>query len=128
MFNAFMITLREGIEAFLIVAITLAYLRKTGREALGRAVYLGIGVAVVASYLASLLFARANNQALWEGVLALVTAVGCARAGGGGAGSGAAFSGAAVRGGMDPVDLMDSMDAGWRPSRPWGPRSIGCAA
>jgi high-affinity iron transporter len=75
MFNAFMITLREGIEAFLIVAITLAYLRKTGREALGRAVYLGIGVAVVASYLASLLFARANNQALWEGVLALVTAV-----------------------------------------------------
>lgn len=75
MFNAFMITLREGIEAFLIVAITLAYLRKTGREALGRAVYLGTGVAIVASYLASLLFARANNQALWEGVLALVTAV-----------------------------------------------------
>jgi high-affinity iron transporter len=75
MFNAFMITLREGIEAFLIVAITLAYLRKTGRAALGRAVYLGVGVALVASYLASLLFARANNQALWEGVLALVTAV-----------------------------------------------------
>jgi high-affinity iron transporter len=75
MFNAFMITLREGIEAFLIVAITLAYLRKTGRQALGRAVYLGCGVAVVASYLASLLFARANNQALWEGVLALVTAM-----------------------------------------------------
>lgn len=75
MFNAFMITLREGIEAFLIVAITLAYLRKTGREALGRAVYLGIGVALVASYLASLLFAQADNQALWEGVLALVTAV-----------------------------------------------------
>jgi high-affinity iron transporter len=75
MFNAFMITLREGIEAFLIVAITLAYLRKTGREALGPAVYSGIGVAIVASYLASLLFARANNQALWEGVLALVTAL-----------------------------------------------------
>lgn len=75
MFNAFMITLREGIEAFLIVAITLAYLRKTGREAPGRAVYLGVGVAVIASYLASLLFAHASNQALWEGVLALVTAV-----------------------------------------------------
>lgn len=75
MFNAFMITLREGIEAFLIVAITLAYLRKTERAALGRAVYLGIGVALMASYAASLLFARANNQALWEGVLALVTAV-----------------------------------------------------
>src|SRR5687768_5517071 len=75
MFNAFMITLREGIEAFLIVAITLAYLRKTGRASLGRAVHLGIGVALVASYLACLLFAQANNQALWEGVLALFTAV-----------------------------------------------------
>jgi high-affinity iron transporter len=75
MFNSFMITLREGIEAFLIVAITLAYLRKTGRAALSPAVYLGIGVALVASYLASLLFAQANNQALWEGVLALVTSV-----------------------------------------------------
>lgn len=75
MFNSFMITLREGIEAFLIVAITLAYLRKTGREMLARAVYAGIGIAILASYLASLLFARAHNQALWEGVLALVTAV-----------------------------------------------------
>jgi high-affinity iron transporter len=74
MFNAFMITLREGIEAFLIVAITLAYLRKTGREPLRRAVHLGICVALVISYLASLLFAQAENQALWEGVLALVAA------------------------------------------------------
>lgn len=75
MFNAFMITLREGIEAFLIVAITLTYLRKTGREALGPAVHIGVVVALVASYLASLLFAQAENQPLWEGVLALVTAV-----------------------------------------------------
>ncbi len=75
MFNAFMITLREGIEAFLIVAITLTYLRKTGRESLRRAVHLGIVVAVAASYLASVLFAQADNQPLWEGVLALVTAV-----------------------------------------------------
>ena len=74
MFNAFMITLREGIEAFLIVAITLAYLRKTGRAQLSRAVYPGIIVAVATSYLASLVFARADNQPLWEGVLALVTA------------------------------------------------------
>ena len=34
MLTAFMITLREGIEAFLIVAITLAWLRKTGRGTL----------------------------------------------------------------------------------------------
>jgi high-affinity iron transporter len=75
MFSSFMITLREGIEAFLIVAITLAYLRKTGRASLAGAVYAGVGVAVMSSWLASLLFARAENQPLWEGVLALVTAV-----------------------------------------------------
>jgi high-affinity iron transporter len=75
MFNAFMITLREGIEGFLIVAITLAYLRKTGREFLATAVYSGIAVALIASWLASLVFARADNQPLWEGVLAMVTAM-----------------------------------------------------
>lgn len=75
MFNAFMIALREGIEAFLIVAITLTYLRRTGRASLSRAVYPGIAVALLTSYLASLLFARADNQPLWEGVLALTTAV-----------------------------------------------------
>ncbi len=32
MFQAFVITVREGIEAFLIVAITIAYLKKTGRH------------------------------------------------------------------------------------------------
>ena len=39
MFNIFVLTLREGIEAFLIVAITLAYLRQTHRHALTSAVY-----------------------------------------------------------------------------------------
>ncbi|HMN44591.1 MAG TPA: FTR1 family protein [Povalibacter sp.] len=75
MFTAFMITLREGIEAFLIVAITLTYLRKTGRASLSPAVHAGVVVALLASYLASLWFARADNQPLWEGVLALVTAI-----------------------------------------------------
>jgi high-affinity iron transporter len=35
--QALIITLREGIEAFLIVAIILAYLRKTGRTELVKA-------------------------------------------------------------------------------------------
>jgi len=39
MVQAFVITLREGLEAFLIVAISLAYLRKTGRQALVPAIH-----------------------------------------------------------------------------------------
>ena len=75
MFPAFLITLREGLEAFLIVAISLAYLRKTGRGQLVPAVHWGIGLSVLISVGAAFLFSRASNQALWEGVLALVAAV-----------------------------------------------------
>src|SRR5919106_3272546 len=75
MLQAFVITLREGLEAFLIVAISLAYLRKSGRHALIPAVRWGIGISVLLSIGAAYLFQRASNQALWEGVLALVAAV-----------------------------------------------------
>lgn len=75
MLQAFVITLREGLEAFLIVAISLAYLKKTGRHALLSAVHWGIGVSVVVSVAAGVLLAQANNQALWEGVLALTAAL-----------------------------------------------------
>ena len=74
MLQAFVITLREGLEAFLIIAISLAYLRKTGRHQLIPAVHWGIGVSVLLSIGAGVLFQRASNQALWEGVLALVAA------------------------------------------------------
>ena len=57
MYTAFMIALREGIEAFLIVAITLAFLRKTGRAGLSSAVFAGTAMALVASWAASLAFA-----------------------------------------------------------------------
>jgi high-affinity iron transporter len=75
MLQAFVITLREGLEAFLIVAISLAYLRKTGRPQLVSAVHWGIGVSILVSIGAAILFQRANNQALWEGILALTAAV-----------------------------------------------------
>lgn len=75
MMQAFVITLREGLEAFLIVAISLAYLRRSGRYELVPAVRWGIVVAVGLSVGAAMLFQRAANQALWEGVLALVAAV-----------------------------------------------------
>ena len=75
MLPAFVITLREGLEAFLIVAISLAYLRKSGRQQLIPAVHWGIAVSILLSIGAAVLFQRASNQALWEGVLALVAAV-----------------------------------------------------
>ena len=75
MLQAFVITLREGLEAFLIVAISLAYLKKTGRASLIPAVHWGIAGSVFLSIVAGVLFARAANQALWEGLLALVAGV-----------------------------------------------------
>lgn len=74
MIQAFVITLREGLEAFLIVAISLSYLKKTGRQALLPAVHWGIALSVVLSIAAGFLLAQANNQALWEGILAIVAA------------------------------------------------------
>lgn len=75
MWQGFTIALREGIEAFLIVALTLSYLKRTGRESLARAVYAAIAVSVAACAVAGYLFSRASNHALWEGVLALSAAV-----------------------------------------------------
>ena len=74
MLQAFVITLREGLEAFLIVAITLAYLRKSGQRALIPAVHWGIALSILLSVGLAVLFQRASNQALWEGVLAVVAA------------------------------------------------------
>jgi high-affinity iron transporter len=43
---AFIITLREGLEAALIVSIVLAYLRQIGRQDAFRQVWLGLGAAI----------------------------------------------------------------------------------
>jgi FTR1 family protein len=75
MLATLLVTLREGIEAFLIVAITLAYLRKTHRVALGSAVLWGTGAGVALSVLAGYFFRQAENKPLWEGFLALAAAV-----------------------------------------------------
>ena len=75
MWQGFTIALREGIEAFLIVAMILSYLKRTRRPNLARAVYWGTGVSVLTCFAAGLLFAKAANKSLWEGILALTAAV-----------------------------------------------------
>ena len=74
MWQGFTIALREGIESFLIVALTISYLRRTGRASLARAVYLGIAVSVVVCVAAGYLFSEAGKKPLWEGILALIAA------------------------------------------------------
>ena len=75
MMQAFVITLREGIEAFLIVAISLAFLRRSGRTELIRAVHWGIGAALAVSAAGGYLLYNASNQEWLEGPLAIIAAV-----------------------------------------------------
>ena len=73
--QAFVITLREGLEAFLIVAISLAYLRKGGWHSLGRAVYLGVAGGLAVSAVGGYLLYNASNQEFLDGPLAIIAAV-----------------------------------------------------
>jgi FTR1 family protein len=54
--DALVVTLREGIEAALVIAILLAYLAKTNRLDLNRSVYLGLIGAVLASVIVAISF------------------------------------------------------------------------
>jgi high-affinity iron transporter len=49
MLNSFIIVMREGFESFLLVAVILAYLRKSGQKWLTSSVYLAIALALAAS-------------------------------------------------------------------------------
>ncbi len=75
MFQALIITLREGVEASLIVGIIFAYLSKIGRHELKRTVFWGLGSALVASVLAAVLVAHLNlNSDIIEGWVMLAAA------------------------------------------------------
>jgi high-affinity iron transporter len=74
MLQAFVITLREGLEAFLIVALSLAYLRKTGRHELAKAVHWGIVAALAVSAVGGYLLFHAANQEWLDGPLAIIAA------------------------------------------------------
>src|SRR5262245_17419635 len=69
------VTLREGIEAFLIVAIAAAYLKKTGRAALLPAVWWGTAGALALPAVLGGFLAQFAIVPLYEGFLALAAAV-----------------------------------------------------
>ncbi|MFQ5537862.1 MAG: FTR1 family protein [Gemmatimonadota bacterium] len=72
MLSPFVIVLREGFEAFLIVAIVLSYLRKSRRDALIPVVHAAIVTSLLASAGLGWLLYRGANTPLWEGVMGLV--------------------------------------------------------
>ena len=75
MLQAFIITLREGVEAALIVGITLAYLDKIQRADLRRAVFIALGSAFAASIGVAVLLSRFQfNEDLFEGWVMLAAA------------------------------------------------------
>lgn len=76
MLEALIITLREGVEAALIVGITLAYINKIGRPDLRKAVYTALGAAAAGSIAAAVIVSRLNlNQDIFEGWIMLAAAV-----------------------------------------------------
>ncbi len=75
MLQAFIITLREGVEAALIVGITLAYLAKIGRGDLRKAVYAALGAAFLGSIGVAVVISRLNwNEDVFEGWIMLAAA------------------------------------------------------
>lgn len=75
MLSAFLISLREGLEAALVVGICLVYLQKIGRRNLARPVWYGVAAALALSGVAAYLLEHfAWNQEGVEGVLMLVAA------------------------------------------------------
>lgn len=75
MLQAFIITLREGVEASLIVGIVFAYLTKIGRSELKRTVFWALGAALAASVAGAIVIARLQiNSDIFEGWVMLVAA------------------------------------------------------
>ena len=75
MLQAFIITLREGVEAALIVGITLAYLNKIGRTELKKTVYAALVAAFLGSIGVAIAISRTHlNEDTFEGWIMLVAA------------------------------------------------------
>ena len=75
MLQSLIITLREGVEAALVIGIAITYLNKSGRAYLIRRVYWALGAAVLASIVAAVVFQRITiNEEAYEGWVLLAAA------------------------------------------------------
>ena len=81
MFNTFLITLREGLEAALIIGIVLAFLNQTGKRQWFQQVWLGTAAAILVSVVAGVVLFlsvgafEGNAEKIFEGI-AMLTAAG----------------------------------------------------
>ncbi|MEO8502711.1 MAG: Fe-S-containing protein [Acidobacteriota bacterium] len=76
MLEALVITLREGVEAALVVGIIVTFLRREGLERHLRTVWVGIAAAVVGSFAGAFaLYRAAVNEEVFEGLLYLTSAI-----------------------------------------------------
>jgi FTR1 family protein len=75
MLQAFIITLREGVEASLIVGIVFAYLTKIGRAELKKTVFWALGAALATSVAVAIVLAHLQfNPDIFEGWVMLAAA------------------------------------------------------
>ena len=75
--QAFIILLREGLEAILVVAAIIAYLIKTGNKSMTRYIYFGVAAGLAASGILAVVFnalfgGSGPQQEITEGVVALI--------------------------------------------------------
>lgn len=75
MTQAFVIVLREGFEAFLIVSIIYSYLLKTKRTGALPALWWGVGASLVLSAGLGYFLYQGASQPLWEGIFGVAAAV-----------------------------------------------------
>ncbi len=76
MLSAFLISLREGVEAALVVGIILVYLARTGRSNLTRFVWAGVALAGALSLAVAIALERWQiNEDGFEGLMLLLAAV-----------------------------------------------------
>ncbi len=80
MIASFLIALREGVEAALIVAIIVSYLKKVGADRLFRPVYLGTALGILGSVAVGALFLllevefEGTGEQIFEGTTMLIAA------------------------------------------------------